>query len=154
MCESELLARSIGDLPEGYAGTILKKTDVGTEPGTTFVEVSYRDTDAERAHRIANAIGEKFSGQVSELNVSATPVTAQVWQGATLPGTPVSPGPLLNAALALVIGPVLAIGLAFLLESLDYGGTPGGRGRTGPTRVPRFRYNPAVRGSDEQKGKQ
>ncbi len=131
MCEWELLARSIGDLPEGYAGTILKKTDVGTEPGTTFVEVSYKDTDPERAHRIANAIGETFSGQVSELNVSATPVTAQVWQGATLPGTPVSPGPLLNPALALVIGTVLGIGLAFLLESLDYGGTPGGRGRTG-----------------------
>jgi hypothetical protein len=47
-----------------------------------------------------------------------------------LPGTPVSPRPLLNAALALVIGTVLGIGLAFLLESLDYGGTPGGRGRT------------------------
>ena len=73
MCESELLARSIGDLPEGYAGTILKKTDVGTEPGTTFVEVSYKDTDAERAQRIANAIGETFSGQVLELNVSASP---------------------------------------------------------------------------------
>jgi capsular polysaccharide biosynthesis protein len=61
------------NLPEGYARTILKKTDVGTEPGTTFVEVSYKDTDAERAHRIANAIGETFSDQVSELNVSATP---------------------------------------------------------------------------------
>jgi capsular polysaccharide biosynthesis protein len=73
VCESELLARSIRDLPEGYAGTILKKTDVGTEPGTTFVEVSYKDTDAERAQRIANAIGETFSGQVLELNVSASP---------------------------------------------------------------------------------
>ena len=73
MCESELLARSIGDLPEGYAGTILKKTDVGTEPGTTFVEVSYKVTDAERAQRIANALGETFSGQVLELNVSASP---------------------------------------------------------------------------------
>ncbi len=48
-----------------------------------------------------------------------------------MPGTPVSPGPLLNAALAPVIGTVLAIGLAFLLGSLDYGGIPGGRGRTG-----------------------
>jgi hypothetical protein len=30
-----------------------------------------------------------------------------------------------------VIGTVPAIGLAFLLESLDYGGPPGGRVRTG-----------------------
>ena len=48
-----------------------------------------------------------------------------------MPGTPVCPGPLLDAALARVIGTVPAIGLAFLLESLDYGGPPGGRVRTG-----------------------
>jgi len=65
---------------------------------------------------IVNAIGEAFSDQVSELNVSATPITAQVWQRATLSETPASTRLLPNAGLALVIGTLLGTALAFVFE--------------------------------------
>ncbi len=112
------------NLPEGDVPVVLGNMDVAAEPGTTFIEVSYRDTDPRRAQLVANAIGEAFSDQVSELNLSATPITAQVWQPATWPETPASPRLLLNAGLALVIGILLGTVLAFMFEFLDDGRAP------------------------------
>jgi capsular polysaccharide biosynthesis protein len=108
------------NLPEEVP-VVLANMNVEAEPGTMFIEVSYTATDPKRAQRVANAMDEVFSDQISELNVSATPLTAKVWEPATLPETPVSPRLLFNGALALVIGTILGIGLAFLFESLDDG---------------------------------
>ncbi len=119
------------NLPEEDVPVVLANMNVEAEPGTLFIKVSYTDTDPRRAERVANAIGEVFSDQISELNVSAIPLTAKVWEPATLPETPESPRLLLNGALALVIGTVLGIGLAFLLESLDHGRSPRKKSRSG-----------------------
>ena len=87
--------------------------------GSQFIEVSYKDQDPTVAQRIANAVGDTFSEQVSDVSPSASAITATVWERAVAPDSPVSPNPLRNVLLASVLGLMLGVGLAFLLEHLD-----------------------------------
>ncbi len=86
---------------------------------TQFIQVHYTDTSPERAQQVADAIGDVFSEQVSEVSPSANAVTATVWERAELPDEPVSPDPVRDGLLALAVGVMLGIVLAFLLEYLD-----------------------------------
>jgi capsular polysaccharide biosynthesis protein len=88
-------------------------------PNTQFIEVSYKDTNPWQAQRIVNRIGQEFSEQVNDVSPGANAVTATVWEPAITPQAPVSPKPLLNCLVALVVGSMLGLGLAFLLEHLD-----------------------------------
>jgi non-specific protein-tyrosine kinase len=88
--------------------------------GTTqVIELSYKDTDRERAQSIVNAVGDVSSERISDASVSSAAIKATVWERAALPTTPVSPDPTRNALLALALGLMLGIGLTFLLEHLD-----------------------------------
>ncbi len=104
------------DLPEGSAEEVLKNTTAEPDPGTMFVNVSYKDSDPERAQLIANTIGKVLSEKISEVSLGANAITARVWEPATLPETPISPDPMRNGILALVLGSLLGVVLAFLLE--------------------------------------
>jgi capsular polysaccharide biosynthesis protein len=86
---------------------------------TQFIEVSYRDPSPERAQQIANAFGDVASEQISDVNPSASAITATVWEQAQVPDSPVSPKPVRDSLLALGLGLVLGILLAYLLEYLD-----------------------------------
>src|SRR5215213_268511 len=86
---------------------------------TQFIEVNYRDSSPERAQQVANAIGDVFSEQVSQVSPSASAITATVWTRAVVPDEPVSPKPVRTGMLALVLGLMLGLGLALLLEYLD-----------------------------------
>jgi capsular polysaccharide biosynthesis protein len=85
--------------------------------GTQFIRVDYKDASPERAQRVANAVGNVFSEQVSEVSPSANTTTATVWNRAGLPEEPVSPKPLRNGLLALVLGLMLIAGLALAVPS-------------------------------------
>jgi capsular polysaccharide biosynthesis protein len=101
--------------PEGFLGRL----SVEQIPETQFIEVYYTDSSPERAQRVANTIGEVFSKQVSEVSPSASNITATLWERAVLPEAPVSPTPVRDGILALMVGLVLGGGLALLLEYLD-----------------------------------
>jgi capsular polysaccharide biosynthesis protein len=88
---------------------------------TQFIDVTYQDTDPERAQQVANAIGDVFAEQISEIQPTADSVTATTWEQAELPGGPISPNPERNALLALAAGLMLGVGLALLLDYLDDG---------------------------------
>ena len=90
-------------------------------PETQFIEVSYTSSDPERAALIANTVGKVFSDEIAEANSGENPVniTATVWEPAVVPEAPVSPNPMRSGFLALVVGVMLGLGLAFLLEFLD-----------------------------------
>jgi capsular exopolysaccharide synthesis family protein len=88
-------------------------------PNTQFIQVYYRDSSPEKAQRVANAIGEVFSERVSEVSPSANAITATVWEPAVVPDEPVSPDPVRNGLLALALGLMLGVALAFLLEYFD-----------------------------------
>jgi capsular polysaccharide biosynthesis protein len=104
------------NLQEVSAEGVLDNISAEPDPGTMFVKVSYRDSDPERAQLVANTIGEVLSGKISEVSVAANAITATVWEPATLPVTPVSPDPIRNVIIALVLGSLLGVMLAFLLE--------------------------------------
>ncbi len=86
---------------------------------TLFIEVSYTGTDPERASQIVNSVGDVFSERISEVSPSASAITATVWESAVAPNNPVSPQPRRDGVLAFVLGAMLGVGLAFLLENLD-----------------------------------
>jgi len=86
---------------------------------TQFVEVSYQGSSPEEAQKIVNAVGDVFVEKVSEVNPTGNRIIATVWEEAAMPDSPVSPKPVRDGLLALVLGSMLGIGLAFLLEVFD-----------------------------------
>ena len=102
--------------PEDFLGERLSVQQI---PETQFIEISYTDSSPERAQQVANTMGEVFVQQVSEISPEANAVTATVWEPAAVPDEPVSPQPLLYGLVALVVGTLLGVGLALLLDNLD-----------------------------------
>jgi capsular polysaccharide biosynthesis protein len=92
--------------------------NLSAEPvtGTQFIEVTYVDTNPDRARQVINAVGSTFSKEVSEIGPSTN--YAAVWESAAN-ATPVGPGLLQRIGLALVLGAIVGTGLAFVLEALD-----------------------------------
>lgn len=82
------------------------------------MNITVEDDSVEEAAMLANTIATVFQDEVPDLmsvdNVSIlSPATFTVDQ------SPVSPNAVLNIAIALVVGLMAAVGLAFLLEYLD-----------------------------------
>jgi capsular polysaccharide biosynthesis protein len=90
--------------PQTKPDMVLANLTVQQEEGTQFVRLTYEDSDPMRARLIANTVGEVSSELISERSSN---LTATVWEKATLPESPVSPHPLRNGLLTLVIGLML-----------------------------------------------
>lgn len=86
---------------------------------TQFIEVTYRDTDPERARQVANAVGEVSSEQGTGVSPGDNDLTATIWERATIPDGSADPDILRNVLLALMVGGLLGLSLAFLVENLD-----------------------------------
>ena len=95
---------------------LMANVQVQQVPDTQIVQVTYKDSNPQRAKRVANAIGDEFSTRISKISPKASGVTATVWEPAIVPTNPVSPSFLLIIPLALVLGTVLGVTLAVLLE--------------------------------------
>jgi len=101
-------------------------------PATQVIEVSYQDPDPARAQQVANTIGKVFSGQVAEVT-GAEGIRVLTWEEAVVPDSAgVRPIPFLkslllprvlamivNGLLGLVVGVMVGVGLALVLELLD-----------------------------------
>ena len=101
------------------ASQLLGSMSVEPVATTQVIQINYVDPDPQRAKQIADTIGEVFSRQISEVSPNANAITATLWERAQVPQAPISPNPLRNAFLALILGVVLAAGLTFLLEHFD-----------------------------------
>jgi capsular polysaccharide biosynthesis protein len=88
---------------------------------TQFIDVSYEDTDPQRAQRVANAVGQAFSDQVATVSPSANRVTATVWEPAQVPIERESPKPVRDGLVGLAVGALFGVALALLLEYMDDG---------------------------------
>ena len=93
-----------------------KKIEVSLVRDTEVISVSVTDSSPERAAIIANEVAQVFMDQVP-LMIKMENV--QVMDQAFPPDTPIAPRPLLNIAVAGVLGIMIAVGLAFLLEYMD-----------------------------------
>jgi capsular polysaccharide biosynthesis protein len=100
-------------------GDLLGNLTIEQIETTQFIRLYYEDEDPRRAQRVANTLADVSSGRIAEASASANDITATVWEYATVPGAPVSPDPLRNGLVALGLGLMLGVGLAFLLEYLD-----------------------------------
>ncbi|WP_243356701.1 YveK family protein [Bacillus litorisediminis] len=93
-----------------------EKIQVQSEQNSQVVTVSVEDPDPALAAEIANTTALVFQDQVVDLmNVNNVTILSE----ATVSQNPVQPRPLLNMAIALVVGLMVGVGIAFLLEYLD-----------------------------------
>ncbi|QHE53742.1 YveK family protein [Pontibacillus sp. HMF3514] len=94
------------------------KLQVSSEQNSQVVTVTATDPDPVQAAAIANATVEIFQSKIPTLmNVNNVHILSQAVVG-TNP-QPVKPQPLLNIAIAFVVGAMVGVGLAFLLEYMD-----------------------------------
>jgi capsular polysaccharide biosynthesis protein len=89
---------------------------------TRFLTLTYSDTDKRRAQEVVNNAAEIFAREAPEASGVAADAAVKVSALAGVPPAPENPDPLRNGLGALVIGLMLGIGLAFLLEYLYLSG--------------------------------
>lgn len=110
---------------------VIEKLDLDTTPNdlnsqitvnsvenSQVVTVAVQDPDPRQAVEIANTIASVFQVEIVKLmNVDNVNILAKA-ELAENP-SPIKPDPMLNMAIAAVIGLMLGVGVAFLLEYLD-----------------------------------
>jgi len=94
------------------------KIQVTNAKDSQVAQIVVQDTSAKRAADIANTTASVFQKQVPKLmNVDNVKVLSKAALGEN--PSPVKPQPLLNVAIAIVVGLMVGVGLSFLLEYLD-----------------------------------
>jgi capsular polysaccharide biosynthesis protein len=86
---------------------LLDNLTVEQVENTSFIVLTYEDTAPVRAQRIVNTVGEVSSELISD---RSRDLTAKLYEKARVSYTPVSPHPLRNGLLTLVIGLMLCAG--------------------------------------------
>jgi capsular polysaccharide biosynthesis protein len=74
---------------------------------TSFIVLTYQGSDPVEAKQIANTVGDVASEFISERSAAGSKLTAILYEKATVPDSPVSPKPVRNGLIALVVGLVL-----------------------------------------------
>ncbi|MEI4829855.1 Wzz/FepE/Etk N-terminal domain-containing protein [Bacillus sp. FJAT-53711] len=97
---------------------LTQKIDVANEKDSQVISVTVKDKDPKLARDIANTTAEVFKGEVAKI-MSVDNVTVLSKAEVVEHQSPIKPQPVLNIAIAFVIGLMASIGLAFLLEYLD-----------------------------------
>jgi len=112
-----VLEEVIKDLGLGMSiGQLREKVDVSLVRDTEIIQIKVQDHNPETAANLANTIASSFSEQVIRImNVE----NVQVLDEAIPQWTPVKPKKVLNIAISLVLGAMVGVFLAFLLEFFD-----------------------------------
>lgn len=90
--------------------------------GTVLLRATVTDRSAARAYEIAGAIARMFPSRIAALESpggTAAPVRVNVVEPPVQMNSPVSPRPVRNGVLALILGLFLGMALAALRERLD-----------------------------------
>lgn len=103
------------DLPYNY-GQLRGNLNVSLVKDTEIISVSVVDTDPIMAAEIANETAEVFMETVQEIMMVEN---VQVIDRAQVPGGPIRPRPMMNIAIAGILGLMLGVFIAFLMEFLD-----------------------------------
>lgn len=99
-------------------GQLNEKVTIQSENNSQVVNLSVQDEDPFLSAKIANKIAEVFQKEIkSIMNVDNVSILAE----ATVVDdqSPIKPQPVLNIAIAIVVGLMTGVGLAFLLEYMD-----------------------------------
>ncbi|MGM8213843.1 YveK family protein [Virgibacillus sp. W0430] len=106
------------NLPYG-AEQLEHKLRVSSEQNSQVVTVTVTDPNQELATKIANTTVRIFQEKTPEIMNGVDNVGILSEAEVAINPTPVAPKPTLNIAIAIVIGAMAGVGLAFLLEYLD-----------------------------------
>lgn len=99
-------------------GQLNEKITVQSEKDSQVVNVTVQDPDPNKAADIANQLATVFQKEIVDImNVDNVSILAKAEVGEN--PSPVNPKPLLNIAIAFVVGLMAGVGIAFLLEYLD-----------------------------------
>jgi len=74
---------------------------------TSFILITYEGTDPQKAQQIVGTVGEVASERISDIGGAGSNIDASIYEKEAVPAEPVSPKPLRNGLLTLVIGLVL-----------------------------------------------
>ena len=98
------------------ASQLNSKISVSQVGETEILKITVKDEDPTLAALIANTESEVFQQEINDMMEVENVSTIDV---AKVPGSPVSPNKLMNIAIATVLGMMVSVGLAFVLEFLD-----------------------------------
>lgn len=94
------------------------KLNVSSEQNSQVINISVQDPDLKKAVDIANMTTEVFQEKIQTLmNVDNVNILSPAIY--TENSNPVKPNPILNMAIAAIIGLMLGVGITFLIEYLD-----------------------------------
>ncbi|OCA84616.1 YveK family protein [Bacillus sp. FJAT-27986] len=101
------------------ADELTDKITVASEQNSQVVNVSVTDENPHMAAKIANTTAEVFKEEIVEImNVDNVSILAKATVSDN--DSPIKPQPLLYIAVAMVVGLMVGVGLAFLMEHLDH----------------------------------
>lgn len=103
---------------DGSAKSLSGQIQVTSAENSQVALITVQDTNAKRATEIANTTASVFQQKVPKImNIDNVSILSKA--DPTSSKSPVKPQPILNIAIALVVGLMIGIGLSFLLEYLD-----------------------------------
>lgn len=104
--------KNISASAEGIKGSL----NVEAVASTQILKISYISTDKNESKEVVDAVATQFIKTSKELIANAD---VKVVESVTLPEAPVSPNKKMNIAIAGLLGLMLGLGLALLLEFMD-----------------------------------
>ena len=97
---------------------LTKNVTVASEANSQVFTVSVQDPDPEQAQAIVNTIANVFQQKIKTI-MSINNVTVLAKADLSENPSPIKPNSKLNIAIGFVVGLMLSVGIAFLLEYLD-----------------------------------
>ncbi|MCT4478548.1 Wzz/FepE/Etk N-terminal domain-containing protein [Peribacillus frigoritolerans] len=95
-----------------------QKITINSQQNSQVFSLTVQDSNPSKAVEIANTVSQTFQKEIKDImNVDNVSVLAKAEIKEN--PTPVKPDPLMNIAIAVVVGLMAGIGLAFLLEYMD-----------------------------------
>lgn len=95
---------------------VLENLTVEAVTNTQILQIKYKSSNPQEAKAVIEGIAEEFIKTSKELVPNGN---IQVIEAVELPENPVSPNKKMNIAIAFLLGLMVGVGLAFLLEFLD-----------------------------------
>lgn len=95
-----------------------EKMTVQTEKDSQVITLSVQDSNAEMAAKIANKTAEIFKQEIVKImNVDNVSILAKATVSDEI--SPIKPQPVLNIAIAIIVGLIAGVGTVFILEYID-----------------------------------
>ena len=113
----DLISKAMNDANLDVSSeTVLGGLTVTPQTDTQILEIKYVGTDKEQSKDIVEAVTNEFINKSSELVADPN---VKVIQEPKVPDSPISPNKKLNISIAFLLGLIVGVGGAVLLEMLD-----------------------------------